>query len=407
MKSTSALHAISDLQALKTAWRAISKRNKLSRGSDKVTIKTFSSNLDSNLRAISSDLRLKKYEFSKLRPAMIAKPGSDKPRPIQVPAIRDRVVMKALALHIRPSFARFDLSCSYAFIPGKDRGVKAAIAQIKDLVDQGYIHYFEADIKNFFGAVERPKLWKMFSKQVRERSLLPLLEKCFNLELDDLESYQTEHQDIFLGATVGIPQGGVLSPMLANYYLYEFDKTITANGFRLIRYADDFVVMCETREDAERAHILCRAILKDLGLEIHALDEPKSKSRFGNFSKDGLSFLGVRFEGQITHPNSKVVKRFQEKITLVLRPSSGDSLSKTLQSLANLIKGWGMGYRDMRVTKLYGELDAFIKEEVVKYLKHSGVHLQGRNLGKQMRFLGVPSLSAMVSHSNGTKLKNS
>jgi RNA-directed DNA polymerase len=315
--------------------------------------------------------------------------------------------MKALALHIRPSFAKFDLPCSFAFIAGKDRGVKAAIGQIKDLVDEGYIHYFEADIKNFFGAVERPRLWKMFSKQVRQRSLLPLLEKCFNMELDDLESYQSEHQDIFLGATIGIPQGGVLSPMLANYYLYEFDKTITANSFRLIRYADDFVVMCKTREEAGRAHTLCRTILRNLGLEIHALDEPQSKSRFGNFSKDGLSFLGVRFEGHVTYPNSKVVKRFQEKITAILRPSSGDSLSKTLQSLANLIKGWGMGYRDMRVTKLYGELDSFIKEEVVKYLRHSGVHLQSRNRGKQMRFLGVPSLSAMVLHSNDTSSRSS
>ncbi len=399
MSSLSALYAISEIKALQASWRAISKRNKLSRGSDNVTIKAFAFNLDLNLRAIGSELRSNTYQFSKLRPAAISKSGSHKPRPIQIPAIRDRVVMKALALHIQPSFAKFDLPCSFAFIKGRDRGVKAAITEIKSLVDQGYLHYFEADIINFFGAVDRDKLWTMFSKQVRQKSLLPLLEKCFNLELDDLASYQLEYQDIFLGAT-GIPQGGVLSPLLANFYLYGFDKAVTAKGFKLIRYADDFVIMCKTREEAERAHDLCRSVLKGLGLEIHALDEPNSKSRFGYFSKDGLSFLGVRFEGQVTYPSAKVVDRFREKVVSVLRPNSGDSLARTLQSLANLIKGWGMGYRQMRVTKLYGDLDSFIKAEVVRYLELSGVRLHGGNRGKQMRFLGVPSLSAMVSHSN-------
>jgi RNA-directed DNA polymerase len=398
MRSTSALQAISEISTLHAAWRAISKRNKLSKGSDNVTIKAFSANLDSNLRTIRSDLNSKKYQFSKLRPATVAKPGSDKRRPIQIPAVRDRIVMKALALHIQPSFTKFDLPCSFAFIAGKDRGVKAAIGQIKELANQGYVHYFEADIKNFFGAVDRSRLWTMFAKQVRQRSLKPLLEKCFNLELDDLESYRTEYQDIFLGAAEGIPQGGVLSPMLANFYLYEFDRAVTAKGFRLVRYADDFVVMCKTREEAGQAHTLCRTMLKNLGLEIHALDEPNSKSKFGNFSKDGLSFLGVRFEGQITYPDSKVVHRFKSKVEAVLKPSSGNSLAKTLQGLANLLKGWGMGYRQMRVAKLYAELDVFVKAEVVKYLQHSGIHLGTRNRGKQMRFLGVPSLTAMVSH---------
>jgi RNA-directed DNA polymerase len=193
--------------------------------------------------------------------------------------------------------------------------------------------------------------------------------------------------------------------MLANFYLYEFDRVVTARGFNLVRYADDFVVMCKTRQEAEQAHILCRATLKKLGLEIHSLDEQNSKSKFGNFSKDGLSFLGVRFEGQITYPDSKVVRRFKSKVEAVLKPSSGSSLSRTLQGLNNLIKGWGMGYKDMRVMALYGELDNFIKSEVTQYLQRSGIELKGRNRGKQMRFLGVPSLSAMVSHTNTRQQK--
>jgi RNA-directed DNA polymerase len=227
---------------------------------------------------------------------------------------------------------------------------------------------------------------------------LPLLKQCFEQELDNLEAFQIEYEKLFAGATAGIPQGGVLSPMLANFYLHEFDGAVTERGFELIRYADDFVVMCKTQEQAGRAHVLCKTLLEGLGLRIHALDEPKSKSRFGYFSKDGLNFVGVRFEGSITTPDPKVIPRFKEKVSLVLKPHSGDSLAKTLQSLKNLITGWGNGYKAMRVQQTYLELDTYIKQEVARYLQASGIRLEGRDRRKQMRFLGVPSLSAMVEH---------
>jgi hypothetical protein len=156
--------------------------------------------------------------------------------------------------------------------------------------------------------------------------------------------------------------------------------------------------MCKSREEAEHAHVLCRGTLNQLGLEIHALEEPKSKSKIGYFSKDGLDFLGVRFEGQVTYPQGKVVLRFKQKIELLLTHSSSDNLLKTLQRLANLITGWGMGYRHMRVVKTYGELDGFIKDQVAQYLRRSEIHLMGRDRRKQMRFLGVPSLSRLVAH---------
>ena len=129
----------------------------------------------------------------------------------------------------------------------------------------------------------------MFAKQVRHKSLLPLLRQCFNLELENLQSHKTEFQELFFGADSGIPQGGVLSPMLANFYLYEFDRRMLKHGFSLVRYADDFVVMCQTEEQARQAHTFARDTLKTLNLEIHALDAPVSKSKIGKFSKDGLA----------------------------------------------------------------------------------------------------------------------
>src|SRR5882724_3589069 len=133
INSTSALRTISDKEFLRKAWRQISKRNMLSKGLDNVTIKAFKSRLDENLEQISADLRARRYEFNKLRAHAINKPGSSKPRPLQIASVRDRVVMKAIALFIEPVFRRFDLKCSFAFI--KNRGVQHAIKRIHELVE--------------------------------------------------------------------------------------------------------------------------------------------------------------------------------------------------------------------------------------------------------------------------------
>jgi RNA-directed DNA polymerase len=367
-----------------------------SRGSDNVTIRAFKGRLDENLSEISIELRTGRYVFNKLRAHAITKPGSTKQRPLQIAAVRDRVVMKAIALFIEPVFRRFNLECSFAFIKG--RGASPAIKRIHDLVEQGNKFYFEADIINFFGTVDREVLWNMFSREVRHKSLLPLLRQCFNLELEDLQSYRAEFQELFFGADSGIPQGGVLSPMLANFYLHEFDRRMLRQGFNLVRYADDFVVMCDSPERAGQAHQLSKDTLKTLNLEIHALDASDSKSRIGNFSKDGLLFLGVRFEGREVFPAKKAVQRFKGKVEDILKPETGDSLFKTLQKLTNLINGWGKCYRHMKIVEIYLRLDEFIKSSVEAYLKNVDVLLVGKNKRRHMKFLGIPSLTAMAEH---------
>jgi RNA-directed DNA polymerase len=394
------LRTISDKEFLRKAWRALSKRNMLSKGLDNVTIKMFKSRLDENIEQISADLRAHKYEFNKLRAHAIKKPGSDKSRPLQIASVRDRVVMKAIALFIGPSFQKFDLECSFAFI--KNRGVQQAIKRIHELVEHGNKFYFEADIMDFFGKVDRKALWSMFSQRVRQRSILPLLWQCFNLELEDLKSHETDFQKLFLGTDSGIPQGGVLSPMLANFYLHEFDRRMLERGFNLVRYADDFVVMCESELAAQQAHDFAKKILKMLGLDIHSLDAVDSKSRIGNFAKDHLIFLGVRFEGKEVLPAVKVIHRFKTKVEEVLKPGSGVSLFKTLQQLTNLINGWGQFYKTMRVKDTYMQLDEFIKESVESYLDKLGVRLVGKNKRKQMKLLGIPSLTAMVEYQRKT-----
>lgn len=392
-KTSNALHTISSASFLRDAWKGISKSNVRSKGVDNVTIRAFKNNLDKHLDQISRELRAKQYLFNKLRPHAIKKAGSNKYRPLQIATVRDRVVMKALALHIGPSFAALDQSCSFAFIKG--RGVNNVVGRIQKLVNNGFRYYFEADIIDFFGSVNRDILWRNFSKRVRSKSLLPLLWQAFNLELANLEEFQTEFQNLFAGANSGIPQGGVLSPLLANFYLHEFDNAMLESGFQLVRYADDFVVFCKSRSDAKEAYEFSKSLLESIGLRIHELGD-ESKSRLGDYAKDGLMFLGLRFEGNDAYPTSKAVLKFKAKVKEVLDTKSGDTLFRTLQRLTNLINGWGNSYRKMKVRRVYLDLDEFIKVEVYTYLSKKGIRLAGSDRRKQMRFLGIPSLSALL-----------
>jgi len=392
MSTKAALYQISDIDYLKRAWRSINRRNLRSRGLDDVTIQGFKSGLDDNLRQISMDLRAKKYAFQKLRPHAMEKPGSPQKRPLRIATVRDRVVMKAIAEFIAPSFRQFNLPCSFAYVKGG--GVDAAVARINELVGQGFKVYLQADIIKFFDSVDKSLLWERFAKRVRQRSLLPLIRQCFDLEIGDIDSLKTEDQELFLGTESGIPQGGCLSPMLANFYLFEFDETLTGAHFNLIRYADDFVVLCESSERAESAHALCRNVLTGLGLEIHPLGS--SKTKIGNFSKDGLDFLGLHFEGKEVFPAEKARERFKAKIFETLRPHTGVNLLKTLQGLRNLIIGWGKYYRCMRVAEIFGALDKFVQTSVRAYLKESGIILIDRKWQRQRKFLGIPSLVAMI-----------
>ncbi len=226
MKSSTALHTVSELDHLRKAWKKLAKRKK-SKGCDGVTIEAFAADLDWNLREISKALRMGTYKLCRLRPSVHFKLGSPKPRPLQIPAVRDRVVMKALALYIQPSFDKFDLPCSFAYIKGEDRGVPAVTRKVHELVARGFVHYFEADIVNFFGTVDRSRLWAMFAKQIRHRSLLPILRQCFEQELDNLEAFQLEYASCPVSESINYGKDGKelpwKTPKSVSHFPHSFD----------------------------------------------------------------------------------------------------------------------------------------------------------------------------------------
>lgn len=248
---------LSSPEKLHEAWKKLSKK-KHSKGFDEQTIADFRADLDRNIHAISVELRAGSFEFTPLWGVLNEKAGGGK-RPLKIPAVRDRVVLKAVQLSIEKRFDRYNLDCSYGYVKG--RTVGDAIDRVGELAAAGNNWVLEADMKRFFDTVDQDLLMQRFIKQIRIRSIEELVRKALKVEVGNLSLFRPEDQELFPAADSGIPQGGVLSPMLANFYLHPFDRAMSDAKFNLIRYADDFVVMCRSESEARAAFSLAMKVL--------------------------------------------------------------------------------------------------------------------------------------------------
>ncbi len=375
------------------------QEKKHSKGFDEQTIEEFKNDLDRNIRQISAELRSDAFEFTPLVGRLHDKPGGGK-RPLKIPAVRDRVVLKAVQLLIAHRFDKYNLPCSYGYI--KDVSTIDAVNRVKELAASGNVWVLEADMSKFFDTVDQPLLMDRFVKRTGIRSLEGLIRRALQVEVGNLDFFRPNERDMFPRPDSGIPQGGVLSPMLANFYLYPFDREMSKQGFNLVRYADDFVVMCASRERAQAAYALAKTILEGtLRLKLHALEEENSKTRITLYSK-GFTFLGIHFQGGKTTPSSNSVKKFKEKISMITDHRQGQNLLKTLTSLKNGIEGWGHAYKSYDSLEAFQILDRYIRERLADYLKANGLLGKGRSLGsRERRFLGIPSLEGILQQPAG------
>jgi len=383
-------------QTLRRAWKKLNKSNKSSHGFDNETIQAFKDHLDENLEKISNQLKSGAYTFVPLRAKPIPKAGGGI-RILRIPAVRDRVVLTALQMLIAPRFEKFDRPCSYGYV--KNRSRLDAIAAIQKLANDGNRCVLEADIKKFFDKVPRTILKGKFVNQIRIPSISPIVEQAIDLEVGNRDQFNPSER-AFLIAESGIPQGGVLSPMLANFYLSEFDVAMEEAGFNVVRYADDFVVMCSSKNEAKRAYNLCLEILeKKLGLEIHHLGDPGKKTNILHFS-EGFKFLGVEFRGGRVIPSQQAVERFKGRISEILEPSNKETLLRALSALRNTVMGWGDAFRPYHSTEIFQLMDEFIREALTRYLRGRGL-LAGRDAlsRKEVKFIGIPSLLRLKQRS--------
>jgi RNA-directed DNA polymerase len=284
------------LPLLATAFRNV-KRNRGAAGIDKVSIGLFESNLQQNLLALRRRLKDRTYRPLPLRRVHIPK-GDGKTRPLGIPAVRDRVAQEVLRLLLSPLFERIFHDDSYGFRPA--RNCHQAVQRVVELQRQGYTHVLDADIKGFFDNIPHAVIMAGVCAEVADGNILQIVERFLKAGVMEEGGFQPTR--------LGTPQGGVISPLLANIALNSLDWHLHDAGFRFVRYADDFVVLCRSAEQVKEAHEQVQRHLTQVGLTLSA-----EKTKVTQF-RQGFAFLGFAISSWAVTMRPKSVEKFKAKI---------------------------------------------------------------------------------------------
>lgn len=334
------VHAPKNLRA---AWERV-RRNKGSAGSDGQTIAQFEANLEANLSALEEALRTKRYRPRPVRRVEIPKPDGGV-RALGIPSVRDRIVQQALLQVMSPIFEAKFSNRSHGFRP--ERGCQTALAVVDQAVAHGYSHVVDADIEKFFDHVDHALLLRAVNEEISDGGVLRLI-RMFLKSGVLLDSGETE------ATGMGTPQGGPISPLLANIYLHPFDRAMEEAGIGLVRYADDFVLFTKSRERAEEALALAREALATLKLRPHP-----EKTRVATVD-EGFAFLGFHYHRDRKGRLQKVVsrksrQRFRDAIRERTKRHAGQKRPKAKRCTAARLK------RNQRVQGILGEVNLYLR----------------------------------------------
>jgi RNA-directed DNA polymerase len=299
--------------------------NKGAAGVDRVSVEHFARDKDANLRRLSEELRRGSYRPQQIRRHYIPKPGSTEMRPLGIPTVRDRVVQTALRMVIEPVFERDFAAHSYGFRP--NRGCKDALRRMQELLKAGHVFIVDADLKSYFDTIPKDRLMALIGQKVADTRVLGLIESFLNQGVLDGDKEWVPEQ--------GTPQGAVVSPLLSNIFLNPLDHLMAERGFEMVRYADDFVVMCRSLEDATAALALVKEWTASAGLILHPV-----KTRLVDERKDGFDFLGYHFEAGKRWPRAKSRKKFRDTIRAKTRRTSGHSMTQIIADVNRTLRGW-------------------------------------------------------------------
>ena len=335
-------------ELMRQAFKAV-KRNRGAAGLDKVSIKMFEKNLEQNLDALMRDLKTRSYEPIPLRRVHIPK-GGGKFRPLGIPAVRCRVAQEVVRRLINPIFERQFHDDSYGFRGG--RNCHMAIEQVLQYARDGYRIVLDADVRAFFDNISHKLIMDMVAAEIADGNILRLISKF-------LRSGVME-DGVLKPTTRGTPQGGVISPLLANIVLNYLDWQLHAHGFKFVRYADDFVVMCKSIPQAEKALDLVQRILEqDLDLELNS-----EKTKIIRFS-EGFEFLGFYISSRSVRMRPKSIEKFKSKIrTLTQRSHNLDAM--LIEKLNRVIRGTVNYFHPPYSTTLgqFSKLDEWIRKRL-------------------------------------------
>jgi RNA-directed DNA polymerase len=342
-------------------------------GVDHVTVEAFERDLDANVTKLMRELREGSYEPQAIRRAYIAKPGSNEQRPLGIPIVRDRVVQGAVRHVLEPIFEKEFATHSYGFRPGL--GCKDALRRVDELLKQGYVYVLDADLKSYFDTIPHDRLMSRLRAHIADGRMLQLIESFLKAGIiDGLKEWEPE---------AGAPQGAVLSPLLSNIYLNPLDHQMAKQGWQMVRYADDFVILCRSQAEAEQALAYIRQWCEAEGLQLHP-----SKTKIVNVQEEGFDFLGYHFlttrRKRLTHwPRKKSMGKLKDSIRAKTKRANGRSLRSIIADINQTLHGW-FGYFKHSYHTTFKSVDGWIRGRLRSILrKRAGGKGRGRGTDHQ------------------------
>ncbi|MGH7859168.1 MAG: group II intron reverse transcriptase/maturase [Candidatus Binatia bacterium] len=341
------------LPNLRAAFRKV-KANAGAAGVDRQTVKMFEQHLEANLERLAEELEAGSYRPRAVRRQWIDKAGSKEKRPLGIPTVRDRVVQAAMCNVMEPIFERDYAKHSYGFRPG--RGCKDALRRVVELLRAGYTYVVDADLKSYFDTIPQPALLQEVKRKIADGRVLELIEaymKC--AVMDGLEQWIPEG---------GTPQGAVLSPLLSNIYLDPLDHLMQQHGYEMVRYADDFIILCRSEAEAQRALEEVQQWTARAGLRLH----PEKTRIVDAAQPGGFDFLGYHFERGQRWPRKKSLGKFKETIRIKTLRTSGRSLEAIIVDVNQTLRGW-FNYFKHSHPRIFGSLDGWVRMRLRSILR--------------------------------------
>lgn len=349
----SLIDKVSRLTTLQAAWERV-KANKGAAGVDGQGVAAFGQQAPRYLQELHEALKAGTYRPAPLKRVEVPK-GPNQTRPLGIPVVKDRVVQAAVKMVIEPIFEASFLDTSYGFRPG--RGAKDALREVARLLQEGYTHVVDADLQRCFDTIDHARLRQRVAERISDGRVLQLIDLWLS-------------QDIMFGLerwtpTSGTPQGAVISPLLANCFLHPLDAHMAERGYRMVRYADDFVVLCQNGQQAEAALLEVRRWVEANGLLLHP---EKTHVVDALQPGQGFDFLGYHFEAGQRWPRKKSLQKIKDRVRELTPRKRGTGLAKAIKDLNPVLRGWFAYFKHARKAT-FEILDGFVRRRLRSILR--------------------------------------
>lgn len=349
---------------LAAAWTQVAA-NGGAAGVDHQTVARYERQLSANQEKLATQLQDGSYRPQPVRRVWINKPGTNERRPLGIPTVRDRVAQTALRNVLEPIFERDFAEQSYGFRP--QRGAKQALRRVDALLKAGYTMVVDADLKSYFDSIPRQPLLERVQEKVSDGRVIKLLASYLEQGvLEGLASWTP---------TAGTPQGAVISPLLSNIYLDPLDHLLAARGVEMVRYADDFVILCRTEAEARQALSWVQDWTASNGLSLH----PEKTRLVDATMRGGFDFLGYHFERGYRWPRAKSIKKLRDTIRGKTRRANGHALRVIIKDVNQTLRGWFEYFKHSHKTT-FPPQDSWVRMRLRSILRKRQ-HRRGRGRG--------------------------